>query len=280
MQIRIHRWFKRFNPTQSPWNAPVLISIPPGCASQGYKGTAIVEICTEPGGPYLLSGCGAKRCIAPEAKAMKYYKLEVPGNLGDCPGVNQHRRAKAMVSLGECFANGVLCQTSMLVYKRICSIWKIKLEISMFEITYCKTYSKHILFTNVSQITWNERSNIEIYFAEVRTTYFCWELFFPKLCFGCRYLFWRVSVFFHAVDGIFPVFHLDFPILRSWVLGVKNPGLSQQSQQSQQSRAAVSLTKTLGSLTWSCRGPMVFHQVNLCSKPLVNFFMGLCYPIY
>ena len=85
---------------------------------------------------------------------MKYYKLEVPGNFGDCPGVNQHRRAKAMVSLGECFANGVLCQTSMLVYKRICSIWKIKLEISMFEITYCKTYSKHILFTNVSQITW------------------------------------------------------------------------------------------------------------------------------
>lgn len=46
------------------------------CA-KGYKGTAIVEICTEPGGPYLLSGCGAKRCIAPEAKAMKYYKLEV-----------------------------------------------------------------------------------------------------------------------------------------------------------------------------------------------------------
>eukprot|EP00435_Cladocopium_sp_Y103_P040665 s182_g11.t1 len=46
------------------------------CA-KGYRGTAIVEICTEPGGPYLLSGCGAKRCVAPEAKAMKYYKLEV-----------------------------------------------------------------------------------------------------------------------------------------------------------------------------------------------------------
>ena len=156
-------------PHSIPMKCPpfLLISIPSGCASQGYKGTAIVEICTEPGGPYLLSGCGAKRCIAPEAKAMKYYKLEVPGNLGDCLGVNQHRRAKAMVSLGECFANGVLCQTSMLVYKRICSIWKIQLEISMFEITYCKTYSKHILFTNVSQITWK--------WAFKHWDLFCWS---------------------------------------------------------------------------------------------------------
>ena len=119
----------------------------------------------------------------------------------------------------------------------------------------------------------NERSNIEIYFAEVPTTYFCWELFFPKICFGCRYLFWRVSVFFQAVDGIFPVFHLDFPILRSWVLVVKNPGLSQQSQQS---RVAMSLTKTSGSLTWSCRGPMVFLLPGKSVfKTPGNFFMGL-----
>eukprot|EP00438_Fugacium_kawagutii_P027130 Skav225193 [mRNA] locus=scaffold3065:129598:142690:+ [translate_table: standard] len=46
------------------------------CA-KGYRGQAAVEICSEPGGPYELSGCGAKRCVAPDAMASKYYNLEV-----------------------------------------------------------------------------------------------------------------------------------------------------------------------------------------------------------
>eukprot|EP00913_Durusdinium_trenchii_P008324 g7818.t1 len=46
------------------------------CA-QGYKGAAKVQICTEPEGPYELSGCGPKRCVEPGPRASRDYELKV-----------------------------------------------------------------------------------------------------------------------------------------------------------------------------------------------------------
>ena len=64
-------------------------------------------MCTEPGEPFLLSGCGAKRCVAPEAKALKYYKLEVPGQLADDPVLSMQ---KPWCFLRRMVANGVFAR--------------------------------------------------------------------------------------------------------------------------------------------------------------------------
>ena len=137
--------------SHSPWNA--------GCRSprrapcrQGYKGTAIVEICTEPGEAYLLSGCGAKRCVAPEAKAMKYYKLEVPGKRGDCR-VSERRSAKNRSCPWENGFQMVFFLPDIQGLQEDMFNMEDNLEISMFGNTYLKTYSNQILFNSVSQIT-------------------------------------------------------------------------------------------------------------------------------
>ncbi|CAJ1339586.1 unnamed protein product [Effrenium voratum] len=52
------------------------------CAA-GYAGTAQVRTCVDPEAPYVISGCGAKKCVMPTDKALKYYEvaaqsLEIP----------------------------------------------------------------------------------------------------------------------------------------------------------------------------------------------------------
>ena len=59
------------------------------CAA-GYAGTAQVRKCVDPEAPYVISGCGAKKCVMPTDKALKYYEA---GESKDRPNFSEMKQS-------------------------------------------------------------------------------------------------------------------------------------------------------------------------------------------